>query len=113
MLRVSQGVRPQAMSEEFPRDHLCPRDRVVAMETIGMDACGTVNHLLVGGRLEACAKVLVRTRARACTCSSLLASTCITSMSAALQTDCSSSCYVSVVCICLSAVAPSAPAVNC
>ncbi len=71
MLRASQGAHPQAMSEVFPRDHVYPRDIVVDMETIGLDACGLVKRVLVDGRLEACAKV--RTRARACACSSILA----------------------------------------
>ena len=66
MLRVSQGVRPQAMSEEFLRDHVHPRDRVVDMETIGVGACCSVKRMLVDGRLEACAKVRTRARARAC-----------------------------------------------
>ena len=71
MLRASQGTHPQAMSEEFPRDHVYPRDRVMDMETIGVDVCNSVRRMLVDGRLEACAKV--RTRARACACSSMLA----------------------------------------
>ena len=67
MLRASQGAHhPQVMSEEFPRDHVYPRDRVVDMETIGADACGLVKRVLVGGRLEACAKVHTRARDRAC-----------------------------------------------
>ena len=53
------GISPQAMSEEFPRDYVYSRDRVVDMETIGAGACGSVKRVLVDGRLEACAKVRV------------------------------------------------------
>jgi hypothetical protein len=49
------------MSEEFPRDHIqdiYPRDGVVDMEPIGAGACGLVNRVLLGDRLNACVKVL-------------------------------------------------------
>ena len=72
MLRALQEAHPQVMPEEFPRDHVYASDRVVDMETIGSDACGLVKRAIVDGRLEACAKV--RTRARARACSSILAS---------------------------------------
>ena len=55
------------MSEEFPRDYVYSRDRVVDMETIGAGACGSVKRVLVDGRLEACAKV------RTCLCMSACA----------------------------------------
>ncbi len=60
MLRASQGAHhPQVMSEEFPRDHVYPRDfdGVVDIETIGAGACGSVKRVHVDGRPEACAKV--------------------------------------------------------
>ena len=61
MLRASQGAHPQAMSEEFPRDHVYPRERVVDMETtIGVGTCGSVKDVLVDGRLKACTKVRMR-----------------------------------------------------
>ncbi len=64
---VFAGISPQAMSEEFPRDHVCSVDRIVDMETISAGACGSVKRVLVDGRLEACAKV------RTCLCMSACA----------------------------------------
>ncbi len=55
------------MCEEFPRDHVHPRDRVVDMETIGVDVCSSVKRMLVDGRLEACAKVRTCLCVSACT----------------------------------------------